>query len=190
MTDYATLQAAIAAWLDRTDLTAVIPSFIALAEEDIGRDLRVREMESPLSETSTNCRIVLPSATAAVKNLWISATNEPLRVTDLDSVIASKGATATIYAVQGCEIVLNADASVSGVTYERPTPLSSNSPTNGVLAAYPSLYLYGAMRYACAYLKDAEGEASYAAQFAQRVAAVSGSDMRDRFTAQITSRSA
>ena len=190
MTDYTTLQATIAAWLDRTDLTAVIPSFIALAEEDIGRDLRVREMEAPVSSASTNRRIVLPSATAAVKNLWVSATNEPLRVADLDSVMASTGATATIYAVQGCELVLNAEASVSGVTYERPTPLSNNSPTNAILAAYPSIYLYGAMRYACAYLKDIEGEASYAAQFAQRVAAVSGSDMRDRFTAPLTSRAA
>ena len=39
------LKDAIADWLDRSDLTARIPDFIALAEARINRELRIRPME-------------------------------------------------------------------------------------------------------------------------------------------------
>lgn len=38
---YAELQTAVGRWLQRTDLTAMIPDFIALAEADFNRNLRV-----------------------------------------------------------------------------------------------------------------------------------------------------
>ena len=40
ITSYSTLKSAIADWLLRDDLTAVIPSFISLAEADISRKMR------------------------------------------------------------------------------------------------------------------------------------------------------
>jgi len=50
---YANFKTAIAEWADRTDLTARIPDFIALAEIRIGRDLRLRVMEKR-SQMSTS----------------------------------------------------------------------------------------------------------------------------------------
>ena len=46
ITDYATLQSAIANWLHRSDLGTVIPDFIALAEQELSNDLDAREMEA------------------------------------------------------------------------------------------------------------------------------------------------
>ncbi len=43
-TDYTTLQATIASYLARSDLTATIPEFIRLAEDRLSRDLRIRQM--------------------------------------------------------------------------------------------------------------------------------------------------
>src|SRR5689334_19223382 len=43
---YADLQASIASWLARDDLTACIPDFIALCEADLNRRLRIRAMET------------------------------------------------------------------------------------------------------------------------------------------------
>ena len=43
---YATLQTAVANWLDRSDLTDRIPEFITLAEARMNRILRIRIMES------------------------------------------------------------------------------------------------------------------------------------------------
>ncbi len=43
-TDYTTLQATIASYLARSDLTTTIPEFIRLAEDRLSRDLRIRQM--------------------------------------------------------------------------------------------------------------------------------------------------
>ena len=43
---YATLQTAVADFLNRADLTATVPTFIALAEAGIDRDLRHWKMEN------------------------------------------------------------------------------------------------------------------------------------------------
>lgn len=55
ITTYAELQSAVADWLNRTDLTSVIPTFISLAETRLNRDLRARRMLT--TET-----IVIPTA--------------------------------------------------------------------------------------------------------------------------------
>jgi len=46
ITDYASLQAEVAGWLARADLTSQIPTFIQLAEARFNRDVRVREMQA------------------------------------------------------------------------------------------------------------------------------------------------
>ena len=43
LANYADLTASVANWLNRTDLTAIIPDFVAMAESDISRDLRLRK---------------------------------------------------------------------------------------------------------------------------------------------------
>ena len=43
---YAELQTAVANWLDRDDLTARIPEFIALAEAKMNSNLRISLMEN------------------------------------------------------------------------------------------------------------------------------------------------
>ena len=44
ITTYAELKTAIASWLNRDDLTSVIPDFIALTEAALNRDLRHLQM--------------------------------------------------------------------------------------------------------------------------------------------------
>lgn len=51
--DYATLQAAVAAWLARADLTSQIPTFIQLAEADLNRQVRTRQMQTLVTGTAS-----------------------------------------------------------------------------------------------------------------------------------------
>ena len=44
LANYTDLQASVADFLNRSDLTTVIPDFITMTESDINRSLRVREM--------------------------------------------------------------------------------------------------------------------------------------------------
>ena len=53
-TTYATLQATIASYLARTDLTVQIPEFIRLAENRLVRDLRIRQMIKVATSETVN----------------------------------------------------------------------------------------------------------------------------------------
>ena len=53
ITTYAELKTAVADWLNRSDLTAVIPSFIALAESHFNQEERLRNQKSIVRATAT-----------------------------------------------------------------------------------------------------------------------------------------
>jgi len=71
ITDYASLQSQIAAWLNREDLTAQIPVFIQFVEADINTRLRTREMIVRATATSSAEYVQLPAdwpAAAALRD--------------------------------------------------------------------------------------------------------------------------
>ncbi len=51
ISNYSELKAAIADWLNRSDLTDSIPDFIALAETRHKRDFKIRRMETRVIST-------------------------------------------------------------------------------------------------------------------------------------------
>ncbi len=74
---YTNLQASVAAWLHRSDLTALIPDFVALAESRIARDLRIRRqvVTVPISTVANNQAIALPTGFLEIENISISSTS-------------------------------------------------------------------------------------------------------------------
>ena len=189
MTNYGELLAAVASWMDRDDLTSVLPSFVALAEEDMQRHLRVREMEQDFTATTNGRRALLPAGFLAFKTLYQQGRAvSPLQVQSVEQVNAASGAALAMYAIDGAHLLLNADAGVQGVMYQAAPALSATQPTNALLAVYPSLYLFGALRYACAYVRDGEGEMAHAAQFQQKVEAANNMDAGSRFAGALRSR--
>src|SRR5205085_11367804 len=91
---YTGLQSSVANWLNRSDLTALIPDFITLAEERLNRALRVRQMEVSLDETAIADNIIaVPVGTVAVKSLWPSGyETAPLKHQSFDFVLSQGGA--------------------------------------------------------------------------------------------------
>lgn len=61
ITTYSELQAAIQAWLARTDLAANVPDFITLFEAAANRRLRVRQQETSTTLTPTSGSASLPA---------------------------------------------------------------------------------------------------------------------------------
>lgn len=59
--DYSTLKQGIADWLARADLTSQIPTFIALAEARINRELRTRQMQTTVTGSLSSNALSLPS---------------------------------------------------------------------------------------------------------------------------------
>lgn len=84
ITNYSTLQSTIADYLNRSDLTAQIQTFIQLAEVDMNVHLRTREMIVRAEAQSSNEYVQLPSDWVEAINLQIVGGKSPLRYVTLD----------------------------------------------------------------------------------------------------------
>lgn len=94
--DYASLQASVATWLQRTDLTATIPDFITLFESFANRKLRVRQQEAytlltPVSTVAVTGAIASPAG--LVRLTVASIASLPIFQRDTVTVAAVVGTT-------------------------------------------------------------------------------------------------
>ena len=188
--NYTELQAKVASWLHRADLAAAIPGFIELAEERLNRALRVRQMEVALAVTPiTDNRIAVPDDTVGVKTLWVPGSlNHPILPQTYEFVLSSDNqGRPTCYAWQGSDFYFSGSGDVQGVLYQAIPALSDTNPSNWLLAAHPSAYLFGALFESAIYTKDADVSV-HSQRFNNAVAEITGADMRDRFGGPLVAR--
>lgn len=188
---YSGVLASLKAWLNRSDLDAMLPDFVVMAEEEMNRTLRVRQMESVLTPADiASGTITVPDGTAAVKTLWLTGYERfPLQPQTLEFVKANDfNSIATHYAWHGDLLYLNGTGTVNGVVYQQIPTLSETNTSNWVLSAAPSCYLFGAMREAFDYLRDDAERDRCSVRFMQVMDKVNGADMRDRYSGPLQAR--
>lgn len=172
---YDTLVATIADWLNRQDLTAAIPSYIALAEAEVNADDRFRVLHSVVRATAQispaqadangNFYLPLPADYISMQNLRVLEAPPPGRIdlvtqTQMDDLRQKfQGADVPkYYAVLSTEMELlpapDRQYTAQMVYYGKVPPLSSANQTNWLLQNYPNIYLYGTLLQAAPYLKD------------------------------------
>lgn len=178
--NYTDISTRVADWINRGDLTARIPDFIALAEERMNRALRVRQMESSLAATAITNNLITPAANVIdVKALWVpNYERTPLTPQTLESVIAGGyQGTPTMYAWDGANLRFDGAGSVQGVLYVR-IPVLATASTNWVSEGPWSLYLWGALMEASLFVKDANAAATWEGRFLQVLDELRGNDQR------------
>lgn len=161
---YAELKSAVADWLNREDLEAVVPSFIALAEADLNRTLRDFRMEKRADAQLNDQFSALPSDWLETIRLALIGGSHRLELASdgaLAEMRSQRGDAAgrpTHYAhtAGGLELFPTPDADYSAelVYFARVPSLSDAAPSNWLLAAAPDVYLYGALTQSAPYLKD------------------------------------
>jgi hypothetical protein len=159
--DLTSLKTALAGdWMHRADLTTAIGDFVALFESDFNASVRVRQMETETTITSTTGFLVHPTNWLGWKQIsgTINGTRYDLQpVTDetADSRGQSDipGDQAARYKVKGTKTyIFPATDAAFPTTYYQGVGLSSG--TNWLLTAYPGAYLYGALLQATASIGD------------------------------------
>jgi hypothetical protein len=167
MDTYAQLKSTIADYLNRDDLTSVIPTFIRLAESKFNRKLRVRQMVKRSTASIDTPFFAPPSDWLESKEFQLNTNpivklefitegyGNELRATRY--VAAGKPRYYTVVGNQ-LEFIPTPDAEYEGeLTYYAKIPALSDSNTSNWLLAYaPDLYLYGALLEAEPYLKNDE----------------------------------
>lgn len=162
ITDYASLQASIAGFLKRSDLTDAIPEFIQDAEARIYNDLRLRFMET--AYTGTTGAPSLPADFLEWIYLYVDAdTRQKLTRKDAEWIVTNypaKTGTPKFFARDGDSLMFgpapSGDFDLIGRYYARPAALSDSNTSNWLIVNAPDLLRYGAMCEAAIFTLDDE----------------------------------
>jgi len=186
---YAELQSRIADWLIRQDLTAVIPTFIELCEEDLNRELRVRQMLVRSTATLEGQFLSLPTDWLEARNLQLNTT--PVRRLEFvtldraDDIRASGVTTPAYYTINGAQIEVvpepTENTEIEMVYYAKIPPIAVNN-TNWLSLLWPSLYIYGALRHSAPYLKEDERAGVWEAEYRNALERARMQDQRAQFS--------
>lgn len=174
ITNYGELKSAIGDFLNRSDLTSVIPTFIDFAEAEFNRSLRVRQMVSRAEAVIDTRFSAVPADFVEAKDLVI-VTGTPVTplkfVTQQEAAqIRSEELTAAgkpqYFSVVGGQFEMiptpDSEYSVEMSYFAKIDSLEDDADTNWLLTDYPDLYLYTSLMHSAPYLKDDERTAVWA----------------------------
>lgn len=192
ITSYATLQTTIGDWLNRSDLSAVIPDFITLAEAQFNRTLRHRKMVERATATLDTEYSAMPADW--LESIRYQINTNPITVMEFvspDQAALLKGAYSTsgkpiFYSQIGQQFqVIPAPDSGSAYTgeltyYAKIPALSAGNTSNWLLVDSPDIYLYGALLQSAPYLQDDQRLSIWAAIYQRLVDDLKVSDERSR----------
>jgi len=156
---YSTLQADIANYIHRTDLTAVIPAFIRTAEAGLFRELQIKDTETSVTDVTVGGYAVLPTDFGSVSKVTITYGGSA-RVLDyiaLSEVSTTVTSTPGYYSFENGKLRIwgTSDGQTYTLYYIPKLPnLSDVETTNWLLDNAADLYLYSACLEAARYIKD------------------------------------
>ena len=165
LTTYDELKDSIADFLNRDDLTSVIPDFITLAEADMNRGLRHwRQEKRSTAELDTQYSAIPADFMEAIRFYITSNDTSPLELISQSEMVDRRyrsGDTSgkpAYYAVTAGEIEVypTPDGTYDAELYyySRIPALSASNTSNWVLEYFADAYLYGALVHSAPYLKD------------------------------------
>ncbi|HWA60861.1 MAG TPA: hypothetical protein VG939_05775 [Caulobacteraceae bacterium] len=196
--DYAGLQTAVGAYLNRGDLYQLVPTFIALAEAQLSRDLRHPRMVGRAVATLGAEFEALPTDFAELISVTLAATGETLdglsveAIADRRARLGSPAGRPDSYAIVGASLQLlpapDGPYDLEIAYFQQPPALSAAAPTNWLLAAFPDLYLYGALAHAAAFLPDDRRLASWSGLYAAALESARADATRAPYGARLTTR--
>jgi len=179
LSNYGELKTAIADFLNRDDLTSVIPTFIALAESQIARDLRHWRQEVRVT-TSLNERFEnLPSDWLQTKNMYLSdgASIEYASVAEIarQRVVAEDQAgKPRLYTINSGQFEFypqpDEPYDLTMIYIARIPAMSADTDANWLMTNYPDVYLYGSLTQSAPYLAEDQRVAVWAQLYSAAVA--------------------
>jgi hypothetical protein len=193
-TDYTTLQATIADYLARSDLTTQIPEFIRLAEDRLLRDLRIRELLKVATTTTIagDATVSMPADFVAMKDLHLQG-NPPQTIKFLSTSNFFRNAQTAVsglpirYTLLGSEFqfapIPDSVYTLQMVYFHKPPYLSDTNSSNIWLANTPDLLLYASLGEAEPYLMNDERLNTWVAMYDRGVTALRKSDDESEYPA-------
>jgi hypothetical protein len=187
---YSDLKASVADFLNRSDLTSVIPDFVTMAEADLNRSLRVREMSIRTRAPIDSQYVKLPADFLGMRNIdLLTDPVTPMTYKNLQNLDIHRAGDATgkpiYYSIMQNNIEFapapDGDYTIEIVYYQKVPPLSLNT-TNWLLDAHPDAYLYGTLQHSAPYLQADERVGIWAGKYQQIIEQITTSDEKAKFS--------
>ena len=188
---YGTLKTAVANWLDRDDLTDRIPEFISLCEATFNRVLRIRAMETTVSDTTVGGTKTdaLPDGYLQMREIHLT-TSPVVSLSYITPEImyrirsGSTSAKPNSYTIVGDNILFGPTpdgAYTYDMTYYKSfDALTDVATTNWVILNAPDLYLYGTLLQAEPFLMNDQRIALWESVMRQVINDLQEQDDKDR----------
>jgi len=181
LTNYTELQSSVADFLNRDDLTSIIPDFISLAETKVNREVRHWRMERRSTANLDTQFTSLPDDFIEPIRLTLNTANtKPLEVvgnfeiSTLRSEIANAAGEPKFYTIidGSIEVLPRPDKAytLELLYYSRIPQLNSQTTTNWLLQYHPDILLYGSLMHSAPYLADDNRIGVWGAYYASAVA--------------------
>ena len=178
---FTALKASIADFLNRDDLTAVIPDFISLAEAQINRDVRHWKMEARSSgqQSSGDEYMQIPADWVETIRLHLTGTGTTVvNLVSRDSMADKRAGqedtagTPIMYTHADGQFQLyptpSTDTDFELLYFQKIPSLISNSD-NWLLLEAPDVYLYGALLHSAPYLAEDQRVAVWAQMYSASI---------------------
>jgi hypothetical protein len=193
LSTFSELKTSIANYLNRDDLSSVIPDFITLTENRINRELRARANVTRVTATTTSGTDIydFPADLIELRSVsYVSGSNKnALSYMTPESGTREYGTTANgspkAYSNMGKAIKLSptpdAAYTIELIYYSQIASLSDSRTTNNILAEFPSLYLYGACLEGAIFLNDSDEITRFDAIFNRTLVSIRESEEKARY---------
>lgn len=191
ITTYSELKTSIANWLNRDDLTSVIPDFISLTEADMDRKIRHWRMENRATANIDTRYTELPSDFMEAVRFHLDVDERPIElVTPLfiqkqrNSNSDSTGRPQYYAIIAGqIEVWPTPDTTYTGELYyyARTSTLSDSNTSNWILQYFPDTYLYGSLVHSAPYLVDDARAQTWSALYQSAIGGINGNNDKAKF---------
>lgn len=154
---YAELKTALATWAVRSDLTARMADFVALAEAEIRKDVRCQAMETLATGTLTGETLAFPTGFIWAKYLKVNRYVQEYMAPATYANLSEQDDQSPRFTIIGQDIyILNGASgdSYSLIYWKSFTAFSADADTNWLLTNHPDVYLWGSLKQVALALKD------------------------------------
>jgi hypothetical protein len=197
LSTYSELKNSVENYLNRSDLTDVIPDFITLTENRLNRELRVRAnmVRATTTTTSGTAFYDLPSDLIELRNITYDTSSSSYALTYLSPESSSReyGSTGNgfprAYTNLGKNIKLaptpDGAYTININYFQKLNSLSDSVTSNNILTEFPDLYLFGSCMEGAIYLNDTEQTQRFASIFQATLDEVKRSEEAARYSGTV-----
>lgn len=186
LTTYLGLKDSIESWSHRNDVANRLDDFIDLAESEMYRHLRIRDMETRTTATTSGRYLALPTGFLEMRRVrLISGAQyfELLYSTPEGMYISQDSGIPGVYTITSqLEFDRSPDSAytIEWQYYASLSALSAGSPTNAILTRFPNIYLFGSLWALYLWALQEDKAEYYYGKFRQAIQTANREDSKGR----------